>query len=62
MEQKLRNPSFLIPAGLAIVSFSIYLLTKTGVEDLYKGISMGIGIGLLLLPFVFKRISKADNR
>lgn len=50
---------YLIPLGLLIVSVSQILFRFIEVSDLIKGLSFGLGIGIMLLAFIKREIKHA---
>lgn len=56
MTQKFKNRFVLIPIGLFWTSGTLLISQFRNIPDGIKGILFGIGIGLMLLPFILKKI------
>jgi len=60
MKQRFGKHFYLIPLGLFISSLSVILFRFIEVPDLVKGVGFGIGLGLMLVPFI-KRYKHLTN-
>jgi hypothetical protein len=54
MKQKMGKRFILIPIGLTIISGALIIAHYTHLPDALRGIIMGFGIGLMILPLAFK--------
>jgi hypothetical protein len=60
MKQRFGKHFYLIPAGLFITALSLILFRFIAAPDPVKGLSIGVGIGLMLIPFI-KRYKHSAN-
>lgn len=56
MKQKFGKWFVLIPIGLFFLAGTIGILQFKNMSDLTRGLLFGIGIGLIALPFILKKI------
>ncbi|MGC4102591.1 hypothetical protein [Ferruginibacter sp.] len=56
MKQQFRKTFILIPVGLFFLTATIALTQFKSMPDLVRGLLFGIGIGLVALPFVLKKV------
>jgi len=52
MKQRFGKLFYLIPIGLFIGALSLILSRLTGAPDSVKGLGIGVGIELMLIPFI----------
>ncbi len=56
MKQKFGKSFMLIPIGLFLLSGTMAITHFKIIPDIVSGLLFGIGIALMVLPFIFKRI------
>jgi hypothetical protein len=56
MKQKFAKPFVLIPIGLFLLSGTLAVSQFAQLPDLVRGLLFGTGIGLMLLPFLYRKI------
>jgi cyanate permease len=56
MKQKFGKSFILIPIGLFFLAGTLLFTQFENTSDMVKGLLFGIGIGLILLPFIVKKI------
>ena len=56
MKQRFGKLFILIPTGLFFLSATIAITHFTDISDGVRGLLFGIGIGLIALPIIYKRI------
>lgn len=56
MKIKSDKTFLLIPIGLFVLSLSLLMRQLYHMQDLQSGILTGVGLGLILLPFVIRKI------
>lgn len=56
MKQKFGKRFILMPIGLFLISGTIAVAQFNHVPDSMKGVLMGIGIGLIALPLLLKKL------
>lgn len=61
MKRKFGKQFVLIPVGLFFLAGTLTLSQFQNIPDLLKGLLFGIGIGLIALPFILKRINPTEN-
>lgn len=54
MKQRFGKYFYLIPLGLILISISQILFRYIQASDFVKGASIGVGIGLMFIPFIKK--------
>lgn len=60
MQQKFGRSFVLIPIGLFIIALTAILSRKIAMPDMIRGLSMGVGLGLMILAFVRRKIKPAN--
>ena len=60
MKQKFGKLFMLIPIGLFLISGTMAITHFKIVPDIVSGLLFGIGIALMVLPFIFKRIGPTN--
>ena len=60
MKQKIGQSFMLIPIGLFLLSGTMAITHFKIVPDIVSGLLFGIGIALMVLPFIFKRIGPTN--
>lgn len=60
MKQKFGKSFMLIPIGLFLLSGTMAITHFKIVSDIVSGLLFGIGIALMVLPFIFKRIGPTN--
>jgi hypothetical protein len=61
MQQKFGRSFVLIPIGLFFIALTLILSRAIGLPDMIKGFSLGVGIGLMILAFTFRKIRSAHH-
>ena len=60
MKQQFGKSFMLIPIGLFLLSGTMAITHFKIVPDIVSGLLFGIGIALMVLPFIFKRIGPTN--
>ena len=60
MKQQFGKSFMLIPIGLFLISGTMAITHFKIVPDIVSGLLFGIGIALMVLPFIFKRIGPTN--
>lgn len=61
MKQKFGKWFILIPIGLFFLSGTMIITQFTNTPDVVSGLLFGIGIGLIALPFILKKIKPVSR-
>lgn len=62
MKQKFGKSFVLVPIGLFFIALSLILARAIALPDVIRGLSMGVGIGLMLLAFILPKVRSAYHR
>lgn len=62
MKQKFGRSFVLIPIGLFFIALTFILSRKIEMPDVIRGFSMGVGLGLMILAFVVRKIKPASHQ
>ncbi|KQC00713.1 hypothetical protein [Pedobacter sp. Hv1] len=60
MQQKFEKRFVLIPMGLFLISGTFIVAQFQAMPDLVRGLLFGTGFGLMLLPFLYKKIKPSS--
>lgn len=52
----------LVPIGLFFIALTLILSREIVMPDVIKGFSLGIGIGLMILAFIFRKIRSVHHQ
>lgn len=61
MQQKFGRSFVLIPIGLFFIALTLILSRAIVLSDMVKGLFTGVGIGLMILAFIFRKTRSAHH-
>ena len=60
MKRKFKKGTVLVIIGLFVLSVSFVISRYAPMPDMVRGLLMGIGIGLLVLPLILKKLKPEE--
>lgn len=62
MKQKFGKSFVLVPIGLFFIALTLILSREIVLPDVIRGFSLGVGLGLMILAFIFRKIRSAHQQ
>jgi hypothetical protein len=62
MKQKFGRSFILIPIGLFFIALTVIISRKIAMPDVVRGLSIGVGLGLMILAFILRKMRPAGWR
>ena len=62
MKQKFGRSFVLVPIGLFFIALTMILSREIAMPDVIRGFSVGLGIGLMILAFIFRKVMSAHQQ